>query len=135
MNDKPVEILDLGRNLKLEIYDRSRLAAGDRWNITFVASVKVDVTSQNIETDATRSISLDELRRVLGDVAKYQYETTRNFVDVKEKQKVFGAIKKDFLATTLGYLTRPDFPTRIILSEYRKAKANQAWKRMTSENK
>ena len=113
-----VERMRLDNGLVLEMYDRSRLVAGDRWRIAFVALIEVVVKHELVSDLTTPDPSFEDFHRVLGDKAVYRYEKVRNFIDAKQKDEVFRALKEHFLRTSLGYLSSAQFPRKLILRKY-----------------
>jgi len=103
MKDKLIDKIKLENGLTLEFYDRSRPVASDRWLVSFIARV--------------------------GDKVTYRHEKTRNFIAETEKDQVFDGLKERFLAASLAYLSNPDFPRKLILMQYQKARGQvMNWK-------
>ncbi|MBW1740015.1 MAG: hypothetical protein JRJ42_02640 [Deltaproteobacteria bacterium] len=121
MEDKLIEKIRLENGLTLELYDLSRPVAGDRWLVSFVARIDVAVKPEYLENQGTEDFSLNEIKSAVGDRATYQYKKERNFIDETEKDEVFKGLKDRFLSISLGYLSNPDFPRKLILRQYRQA--------------
>ncbi len=113
-----IEQIQLDNGLVLDMYDRSRPVAGDRWMVGFAARIEVLVKPELLSDLATSNLSFEELRRVVGEKAVYRYEKVRNFIDAKQKDAVFSGLKRHFLETNLGYLSSAQFPRKLILRKY-----------------
>lgn len=119
--EKLVETIGLDNGLSLEICDCSRLVAGDRWLVFFVARIKVPIEPGFFD-EKSAGLSLNAVRSFLGDHAAYVHEKKSNFVDEKERDKEFERLKDDFLKSNLGYLSSPGFPNKMIMKVYRDSK-------------
>lgn len=113
------DTIELGNGLILEILDRSKQIAGDRWFVSLVARVETEVRPELFEGDEISEDQIRGIRALAGETSCYQYEDQRNFVDETEKDRVLKALKERFLDTNLKYLSCPDFPKKLILSKLR----------------
>jgi hypothetical protein len=121
MEKKLEDTIELDNGLRLEIYDRSRPVAGDRWLVFFVARVEVPVEPEYLKEQVNTAVSFDEIRNAVGGHATYVHNKQSHFVDQKEKDNTFKKLKDTFLETNLGYLSSPGFPEKLILRAYREA--------------
>ena len=117
-----LEIMHLENGLKLELYNHSRKVAGDRWLAFFEARIEV-IIKEDYFKDQNPDISVDELKKVLGEKVLFKYEKKRNFIDVREKDNIFENLKKRFLDNSLRYLSTDEFPKKFILSKFNQATA------------
>ena len=117
--DHSVERETLANGLELQLMDASRKLMGDRWLVRFMARVQVPVTSKVLSQDQLPE-SIEVLKAALGDSVTYEYVGERNFIDVNEKDKIFAQEKASFMESAYPYLNRSDFPTRFVVSQYRK---------------
>jgi len=108
-----VEKIDLANGLTLEIWDYSRRLAGDRWLVGMLAQVPVKP-----EPERFSSPELYErfCERTDGYVY-YRYRKERHFVDERERDSLFAAMKENFLRAALDYLSHPDFRERLLATE------------------
>ncbi|NVL89459.1 MAG: hypothetical protein HWN69_00495 [Desulfobacterales bacterium] len=127
MEEKLIDKIELENGLTLELYDCSRRVAGDRWLISLVARIEVDVTPEYFEDKEFEDFPFDEIKKTIGDTATYQHEKQRNFVSETKKDDVFKELKDRFLSVNLGYLSSPDFARKLILMKYQ-----EAWGRRVS---
>jgi hypothetical protein len=130
MQEKLIDQIMLENGLILEIYDRSRQVAGDRWLVSFEARMDIAVTPEYFKGQGSENPSLDAIREAVGEQVTYHYEKSRLFIEEKQKDEVFKGIKERFLETTLSYFSSANFPRNIILSRYQQAQgASKPWSR------
>jgi len=112
-NDK----IELSNGLTLELLDRSRKIAGDRWVVSFAARVEIDVNPGSLVGDEFSEDQLKGIQALAGEKACYNYETQRNFVADTKKDEILNELRERFLDTNLEYLSSPVFPKKLILSK------------------
>jgi hypothetical protein len=128
MKEKLIDKISLENGLTLELYDRSRPVAGDRWLVSLMARIDVKVDPRYFKGQDAANPPFDDIRRAVGDKVTYAYEKTRNFIAEAQREAVFGGLKERFLSTTLTYFSSANFPRNIILSRYREVKGgSKAW--------
>jgi hypothetical protein len=118
MEEKPIERRELDNGLTLELYDRSRRVAGDRWQVSFEARLEVGLKREYFEGRHEPDIPFEDIRGAVGEKVVYHHEKTRNFIAETEKDEVFRGLKERFLDANLVYLSSPDFPLKLILRQY-----------------
>ena len=122
MDEKLIDKIKLENGLTLELYDRSKHVAGDRWLVSFLACMEVGVEREYFEDQDPSNLPFDAIRKAVGDKVTYRYEKTRNFIKETEKDEVLKGLKERFLSATLGYLSSLDFALKLILKKYQDAK-------------
>ena len=60
-----------------------------------------------------------DILAILGDEILYEYKSERNMIMAKEKEKVFESQVDTFLKNMVPYISKPIFPEKMILKEYR----------------
>ena len=115
---KLVDEMTLDNGITLELWDESRPLAGDRWMVSFVARIQVPVEPEYFKAEENEGLTLEVVRKAIGDHAAYVREKQSSFVDEKEKDREFNRLKDDFLETNLAYLSSPGFPRRLIMKAY-----------------
>lgn len=120
---KLLEVIDLPNGLKLEFWDESRAVAGDRWYVALRAIVSIAIPEASQES----AKGIDLLREALGREACYQHLMERHFISCEQVSSVLGEMRKSFLANSLGYLSRPEFPRRFLLSKALELEKKRAW--------
>ena len=113
------ETMELKNGLTLEVLDRSRKIAGDRWLVSFAARVEIEVSPDALADQDVSEDTLKDISRLAGEKACYHYQDERNFVAGENKDATFKELKERFLDTNLRYLSSPVFPTKLILSKLR----------------
>jgi hypothetical protein len=123
-----VEEIRLENGLTLELYDKSRPVAGDRWMVTFEACIDIEVKTEYLE-DMPAGVSLEQIRSALGDRVTYSYEKVSIFVAETDKDAIFNKLKKDFLETNVDYLSEKSFGPRFVMKKYHEPQGlATAWK-------
>jgi hypothetical protein len=130
MEEKLIDKIELDNGLTLELYDRSKKVAGDRWLVSFEARIDVRVDPQYFEGKDPASPPFDVIKKALGDKVTYSREKTRNFIAATEKDEVWEGLRERFLTTTRPYFSSANFPRNIILSKYQ---ATQRFSRQLNE--
>ncbi|MFC1863920.1 hypothetical protein ACFL1Z_08225 [Thermodesulfobacteriota bacterium] len=110
--------IDLDNGLTLELYDRSKVVAGDRWLVSFIARIDVDVRKEYFN-GFDSEMPFKEIKASLGERVTYSYEKSRNFIDENEKDEVLLDLKDKYLKSDLQYLSSPEFPQKLIISKYK----------------
>jgi hypothetical protein len=124
------EALSLENGLTLTLYDRSRSVAGDRWLVSFEARIELEVLPGCFAGDKGPAVSFEDIKAAVGEKVVYRYTKQRNFVAQKEKGSVFKELKTHFLSLSLPYLASPEFPRKLILSQYFEAIGKRrGWKK------
>jgi len=123
IGEKHVETLNLQNGLKLEIWDQSRIIAGDRWLVRMEARAAVPLREEYFHFVPEKDRAYFILRRVLGTEVTYNHVQEKHFVDANQKEEVFNRFVDIFKKNTLPYLQHPDFSRRFCLSRYRELKA------------
>ena len=127
--EKLVDIISLENGLTLELYDSSRRVAGDRWTVSVVARIEVGVKREYFEGQDSLYALLDDIRAAVGKKTTYRYEKARNFIAENEKDQIFEGLRQRFLDANLRYLSRPEFPRKLILKKYQEAQGtSRSWK-------
>jgi hypothetical protein len=131
MEEELIDKIELDNGLTLEIHDRSRKVAGDRWLVSFEARIDVEVKPEYFQGEAGAKPAFDAIHKAVGDKVTYSFEKSRSFIAATEKSEVLEGLKERFLTTTRPYFSSADFPRNIILSEYKAAQ--EAYKLSTQQ--
>ncbi len=115
MEEQSVKTLDLDNGHQLEILDVSRKIADDTFLVVMVARLTVPVC----ESLFTQAVDLGDMIAVLGKERTFEYRLEQNFIRDNEKDETFGRMLDTFVGNTLSYLSKPGFPEKFILKEYR----------------
>lgn len=123
MAGKLVETVELDNKLTVELWDLSRVLAGDRWLVSLEVRADVPLKAEMLPESEEKEKVLELLRNVFGDQVPYRYKQERHFVDQKEKDSVFLQFVKTVKKNLLPYLSHRDFAKRLVTSKVRELKA------------
>jgi hypothetical protein len=116
-----IERIPLDNGLNLELYNRSRPVAGDRWLVSLEARIEIEVKPEYFMGEEMPPVTIEEVKAILGEKITYRYDKQRNFIVETEKEAILNGLKARFLDTTFGYLSSPGFPRRFIERKYQEA--------------
>jgi hypothetical protein len=114
-----LEKITLDNGLQLRLYDTSRQIAADRWFLCLSARIDIPVDALHLEYLGEDSVSLAEVRTIVGDMVVYEKRLERNFVSEIDRQSILSEFRRTLLEISLPYLSRAVFPGRFILKTYR----------------
>ncbi|MCX5834203.1 MAG: hypothetical protein NTV99_06795 [Deltaproteobacteria bacterium] len=120
---KLVEKISLPNQLSAEVYDQSRPISQDTVKVVFIARVKVEVKEEYFD----RREHYEMTRKMYGPEVLFEYMNVRAFVPVRDREKVFRDFEHHFKKDSLPYISKPQFPSRFVLSKYHDIRKNP-WK-------
>jgi hypothetical protein len=106
MPEKLIETITLPNGLILELWDKSRPMAGDRWLIALLAKVEVPVLPEYFSTLNNSEQAYRDLLAAYTDPLVFTQEKTRHFVDEKNIDDV------------LAELGNPRFASLYVMKKY-----------------
>jgi hypothetical protein len=113
----------IGDNISITYFDRSRKITGDRWLVELTGEVEVAVSETFWATvHEPDSDLLECIRKRIGDHIHFSISRNRNFVDEKEKQKIFAELFGRFEENVAQYLDSPDFSHKLFVKHFNEAK-------------
>jgi hypothetical protein len=118
MPKKLIETITLPNGLILELWDKSRPMAGDRWLISLLAKVEVPVLPEYFSTMNNSEQAYRDLLDAYGDPLVFTQEKTRHFVDENNLKKVLAELCQRFKDNLLFYLGNPRFASLYVLKKY-----------------
>jgi hypothetical protein len=116
-----LQSIALKNHLLLKIFDTSKKIAGDRWLVSIIATV--DIPLSTIKNMIPKS-QFAEFQELLGDSVSFSKKTERNFIDEKEKDAMVHELVDSFLQSALEYLSREQFPEKLLMRQFVKAKTS-----------
>jgi hypothetical protein len=125
MSEKLFETITLDNNLDLEIWDLSRVIAGDMWLVSLEARLNVPIEIEYLETLPDKEKILAGLKDTFGREISYRYNQQKFFVDKNKKREVFRENLERLKESVLQYLSRPDFARKLVLSKCRELKSRK----------
>jgi hypothetical protein len=86
---KLIEQQQLENGIELLLYDRSRVTAGDRWQVQLLceAHITIDESYWDMVTQEESRL-LPDIRKILEDRLVFVTTKVRNFVDAEERETV-----------------------------------------------
>ncbi len=122
--DAPKKILieqtSLENRAILQLYDASRIMAGDKMLVTLLVRIEIPVESLGGTKTAYGLPPAEEIRVAIGDPVAWEYRKQRMFIDIREKEEVFEKIRAEFDANMRPYLLHPDFPAGFVKKQLEK---------------
>jgi len=125
MVESKIEPCCLKNNLLINFHDISKKSAGDRWHVSLVAIIEIPIQEPIFEFINQEDIDITDIKKRLGDVVVFEQKREKVFVDENEKDGLIKKMINTFIADIVPYLSRPDFPGKYVVREYRKSLIDQ----------
>lgn len=109
-----IEKIDLPNGLVLELYDCSRLVAGDRWFVKLLVRAPVKVTHEAFAHLPDGEALYHEFIETRGDIVLFDKKLERTFIDQTEKDHILSHLVEKFKEDVLAYMGHPDFAHGLI---------------------
>ena len=119
MNDNIFKTIELENNQTLEIRDESRKIGEDAYVVIMGARMDVRIQKDLFLTQEISDTRLSDILEMIGDDILYEYKSERNMIMSREKDLVFESLVDTFLKNMVPYISKPIFPEKMILKEYR----------------
>ncbi|MBT8407165.1 MAG: hypothetical protein KJP05_06890 [Deltaproteobacteria bacterium] len=133
MSEKLIEKITLPNGLILEIWDTSRLMAGDRWLVSLLAKVEIAVLPEYFSTLDDGEQAYQNLVAAHGNSLVFTQEKVGLFVDEKETEDVLTRLCKRIKDNLIAYLGNPKFASLYVLKKYGDLRGRQDWGTETPE--
>ncbi len=118
----PVEIIQLGQGIALELWDKSRILAGDRYYVCMEAKAQIPYSKEDLNSLPDAQKIFEVFKNHFGPTIPYIFRQERHFIDKNEKDKIFNSFVETFKKNKLPYLLHPEFRKRLVISTYRELK-------------
>ena len=66
-----------------------------------------------------KELFFEDIVDKVGPVAVYEFAVERNFIMAKDKDKLFEELEQNFFETLGKYISKPNFPKKLILKQYK----------------
>lgn len=119
MGKQFVRTIELENDLTLQIIDQSRKIAADAQVVIMEARMEIPIEKSLFCTGSVTDDQFDHILKTLGSPLVYQYRAERNMIMDRDKEKVLEDLVETFLNNTGKYITRPLFPEKLVLKEYK----------------
>jgi hypothetical protein len=120
--EKIIEQQQLENGIELLLFDRSRVTAGDRWQVQLICEAHIPIAESFWEIVAEEeSPLLPDIQKILGNRLVFSTTKQRNFVDAEERETVLQEMVQQVYNSMLEYLKKPHFPQAFFKKQYREA--------------
>jgi hypothetical protein len=118
MSPRLIEKITLPNGLILELWDPSRVMAGDRWLVSILVRVEVPVVPDYFTTMDHGEQAYQDLVAALGNPLVFTQEKVRHFVDKKDTEEALAELCQRLKDTLISYLGNPKFASQFALKKY-----------------
>jgi hypothetical protein len=122
-----VEKIELPNRLTLELYDYSRLVAGDRWFVGLLARIPVTVREEDLSEISNEPSLRAEFTETKGHTLYFELKEERNFIDARERDRVFKNLLGGLKEQTLSYMGNEAFARGVLRREFADFKRKRNW--------
>jgi hypothetical protein len=119
MKEKLVKKIDLDNNQTLIILDASRMISEDAYVVRMKAKIEIPVEKDLFSEIELKEILFGDILDKIGKVTVYEHLSERNFIMAEDKDELFEKLMHDFFEGILKYLSKPEFPKKFILKQYK----------------
>jgi hypothetical protein len=116
---KLIEEVKLANGLSLFIYDQSRPVVGDRWLVQLLFFVPVRIKPEHLSHVPDAKSAHEAFVAAMGQDIAMEHKRLRQFIDHQDVAETLKQIREQILATTLPYVSHPEFAARFVAKRYR----------------
>jgi hypothetical protein len=106
----------LDNGLALELWDHSRLIAGDRWMVSLETRIVIPIKAETLPPDLKPQA--DQVIETLGREVVFSQRDERNFIAATAVPDLLGDMQERILQLAPGYFGHVDFAARYIRKTY-----------------
>jgi hypothetical protein len=114
--NKLLSTYELPNGLTLEVWDKSRPVAGDRWQIVLESRICIPVNPSTLPPEL--AFQAAEVLAALGPELTFARREVRNLIAQSEMAAILAEMESRLLALAPGYLGHPEFAPRFIRQKY-----------------
>jgi hypothetical protein len=119
MNNNIFKTIELENGQTLEIRDESRKIGADAYVVIMGIRMKIMVQKNLFIAQELSDEKFGDILEIVGEEILYEYKSERNMIMSKEKDQVFESQVDTFEKNMVPYISKPIFPEKMILKEYR----------------
>ena len=121
MKEKLFKTIELKNNHVINFYDLSKTISTDSWLIKIIFRMEV-LVDKSLFSKASGFTEIPEnfndIKQKVGKKVVYEVIKERNFILNQDKDEVFEQIQNNFINISLEYLSKPNFPAKLILKKF-----------------
>lgn len=125
MPEKLIQAIVLDNHLNLEIWDLSRILAGDRWLVCLEARMDISLEMKYFDSLPEKEKLFSVMEKIYGPEVPYRYKEEKHFVDQSEKDELVHEFIEMMKENLVPYLSHPDFSRRFIMSRLKELRTKQ----------
>lgn len=115
----------LPNGLVLELYDRSRPMAGDRWQVILEVRVPIPVNEASLPADLKERTP--EVIEALGPEISFSQQEIHHFIDARQVPALLEEMRERLLEGLSEYLSHPDFAGHYLRKKFAEQQERQRW--------
>ena len=115
----------LENGLTLEIWDHSRLVAGDRWLVRLETRIVIPVLEANLPANLKPQAA--EIRKILGESLTFSHYEERNFIATHAVADLLADMYDRMAANAESYFGHREFAPRFIRKQYQEIMERRRW--------
>ncbi len=119
MKEKTVKEIELKNGQTLVISDASRMISEDAYVVIMKAKMEISVEKTLFSDGEQKEFFFEDIIDKVGKIAVWEHVAERNFIMVKDKDKLFAKLLNDFSETLIQYISKQEFPKKLILKKYK----------------
>ncbi|MFC1884447.1 hypothetical protein ACFL2O_06740 [Thermodesulfobacteriota bacterium] len=125
MAEQLIEIVKIENGLELEIWDLSRMIAGDRWLVCVEIRIDVPILPEHLELLKKSDNACSILKNEYGTKVPYRYNQVKHFVAENEKEDVFRKFVETVKGDLYNYISHPDFAKKYLALTYKRLRTQK----------
>jgi hypothetical protein len=118
MEEKMIHQLEFDNGLTLQLIERSKKMALDRYFVSLIARMTIPVEGKWFGQSAQAEHQAQNIASALGQSLVFEKKLDRNFVDEEEKERIVFDFCHSIKSNLARYYSHPDFPKKFILKQY-----------------
>jgi len=120
MDEILIDRVELENNQTLTLVDMSKKISDVAYQVVMEARIRIAVEQSLFSADELGTIPFEDVLEKVGDHVLFCHRTERNFIMADDREAVFKKIVDTFNTNIVPYISKPQFPVKLILKEYRK---------------
>ena len=119
MEEKIIKKIELKNDQVVNIVDMSRKISEDAFIVKMAAYMDIQVDKNLFSESDLTKYNFDDILNKIGSHARFEHLVERNFIMSEDRDTVFDSLVDYFCKNILGYLSKPEFPGKLIIKKYR----------------